>query len=469
MYNTQQLVVDARNGNTKAMRVLATINKKKQQYDTMLQWYHLAAINNDTQAMYCLGRSFLEGIGTEVNYGEALKWLRAGAKLNDGNCYCHLGYMYYTGLGVKKNIRKAIWYYEKASDLGNQNAMNNLSVLLTMSHHRKNTIAILNRFVSSVLITLLFVISCKKEQPIDNTFKPPLDPGMSIHEGSIATTQISGKLGDVKATFEDHSAKLQNTATVLTESSNGAKQDTPPAVWKDVSKWWDQVAKQIPGLYLMKEQSDKSAQLVSDLRDKTADVVRQLGDAKVANETKEAAFQAEIKRLGSEIKTRDDIIVEKDNKIHDVLRNKLVWIVVGAIPLLGIFFVLGVLINPAIGKAGAIGCGVVIVVATFLGETMWMWQYIFGAFAVIAVGLALYFAIKNRNALWQFVQSGELMKQTMNTETKAFLFGNGAFPGELHKQQSASTQRYVKYFKQYVRTADKAITQVRIPGNGNTP
>ena len=455
------LLQSAKDGNVNAMRNLASHYRHKDKSDQMIKWYTLAALNNDTKAMYCLGYEHMTGEHVERNILEAIRWFEMGAKAGHCDCLCQLGYIYYIGNGVKQNKNKAAKYYEQAAKLGSDNAIKNLTVILA-DKKQGIPMQVLGNFLSTFLIMALLLVSCKENKDPVTVYKPPFDPGASIHEGSIATTQISGKLEGVKNTFESHSKQLQTTASTIQDNANGAKSNIPADIWPKYQKWWDNVVALVPNILVMKENSDKSAQLVSDLRDRTADVVRQLTDAQKANDAQKADFIKQIQDRDDAIKQKDAIIVEKENKIHDVLRNKLVWIIVGAIPMVGIFVVLGVLVNPAIGKAGAIGSGIVIAIATFLGETLWMWPYIFGACAAIGIGLLLYLAIKHRNALMQLVQSGEIMNQALPPEEKSFIFGNGAIRGLLHDEQSSSTQKYVKYFKKYVRKSENAITPLRV-------
>ena len=69
-----------------------------------------------------MGKCYLEGIGTSVNYAEAVKWLELAAASKDSNALANLGACYYRGLGVEKDAKKGRALIAEAAKLGNEEA-----------------------------------------------------------------------------------------------------------------------------------------------------------------------------------------------------------------------------------------------------------------------------------------------------------------------------------------------------------
>ena len=83
-------------------------------------------------AGYRLGKFYLYGTGTEINYENAMKYFESS---NNKYAYYSLGRMYQYGLGIEKNDEMALYYFEKSSE-GN-NAYANYEV----AHHYEKGIA----------------------------------------------------------------------------------------------------------------------------------------------------------------------------------------------------------------------------------------------------------------------------------------------------------------------------------------
>lgn len=81
-----------------------------------------AAINDNTQAMYALGKHYENGIEVNQNNHEALKWYLKAARKGHTKAMCQAGYFYTEGKGVATNYDKALLWYKKAAVKNNKNA-----------------------------------------------------------------------------------------------------------------------------------------------------------------------------------------------------------------------------------------------------------------------------------------------------------------------------------------------------------
>ena len=76
-------------------------------YAEALNYYQKAALGNDTEAQYWLGKLYMEGKGVHMNYETALRWMRkaAHARKNPSKAArCTLVAMSYFGIGMRRNI-----------------------------------------------------------------------------------------------------------------------------------------------------------------------------------------------------------------------------------------------------------------------------------------------------------------------------------------------------------------------------
>ena len=92
-------------------------------------WLRRAADQHFARAYYNLGILYLEGKGVHQDNVKALRWFQKGAEAGDSSAQTNLGYMYDLGLGCEKNIVTAAKWYRKAADAGNPLGENNLADL----------------------------------------------------------------------------------------------------------------------------------------------------------------------------------------------------------------------------------------------------------------------------------------------------------------------------------------------------
>lgn len=77
-------------------------------YDSALEYYKKAALGNDADGQYWLGRLYSEGKGTHADYEKALKWMRKAAharKAPSKQARCALVEMSYFGIGMRRSIK----------------------------------------------------------------------------------------------------------------------------------------------------------------------------------------------------------------------------------------------------------------------------------------------------------------------------------------------------------------------------
>ena len=80
-------------------------------YGKALKWYHLAAMQEDAEAQFSLGRMYENGKGTTQDYKKAVEWYRLAAKQGYADAQDFLGTMFSLGHGVTQDfVRAHMWY-----------------------------------------------------------------------------------------------------------------------------------------------------------------------------------------------------------------------------------------------------------------------------------------------------------------------------------------------------------------------
>jgi TPR repeat protein len=98
-------------------------------YGAALHWLLEAAHQGDARAYYNLGILYQQGQGVMRDPVEALRCFRKGAEAGDASAQANLGYMYDSGIGTAKDMAAAVSWYGKAAEKGNAFAQNNLADL----------------------------------------------------------------------------------------------------------------------------------------------------------------------------------------------------------------------------------------------------------------------------------------------------------------------------------------------------
>ena len=75
-----------------------------------------AAMADENEGIFALGRCYKQGIGTEEDWDKALEWFGKGAEKNESRCLTELGLAYENGNGVEENPQKAVEYMTRAAE-----------------------------------------------------------------------------------------------------------------------------------------------------------------------------------------------------------------------------------------------------------------------------------------------------------------------------------------------------------------
>lgn len=87
---------------------LGRIHYRSGDYEEAFNYYKKAALGNDTESQYWLGRMYMNGKGVNANYEKALKWMRKAAharKSPSKQARCALVEMSYFGIGMQRSIK----------------------------------------------------------------------------------------------------------------------------------------------------------------------------------------------------------------------------------------------------------------------------------------------------------------------------------------------------------------------------
>lgn len=113
----------AETGNAKALKLLGdyyfgALGGETQDYAKALEYYTMAADQNNADAQAQLGLMYQDGLGVEVNYEQAMEWNNRAAQQGNAQGQAQIGYLYHMGLGVTQNLDEAGRWYSRAADQG---------------------------------------------------------------------------------------------------------------------------------------------------------------------------------------------------------------------------------------------------------------------------------------------------------------------------------------------------------------
>ncbi len=91
---------------------------RPQNYKLAVQWYLLAANQENSWAQNRLGDCYYAGHGVEQNYATAAQWYARGAQNEDNTAQYNLGLCYYYGRGVVFSYAKAFEWFSRSAKLG---------------------------------------------------------------------------------------------------------------------------------------------------------------------------------------------------------------------------------------------------------------------------------------------------------------------------------------------------------------
>ncbi len=108
------------NSNTELTTGIELFHDKK--YKEAYKYLQKEAVQNNSDAQYCLGLMYRYGNGVPMNCKKAFKFFYKAAEQNNIYAQIRLGKMYRWGTGVKSDYKKSIYWYFKASEQNNPDA-----------------------------------------------------------------------------------------------------------------------------------------------------------------------------------------------------------------------------------------------------------------------------------------------------------------------------------------------------------
>lgn len=88
-------------------------------YNQAMNWYQLAAAQNNSDAQTNIGVLYESGYGVPKDYAQALSWFQKSADQGNAAGQDNLGFLYDQGWGVAQDYRRAMSWYRKAAAQGN--------------------------------------------------------------------------------------------------------------------------------------------------------------------------------------------------------------------------------------------------------------------------------------------------------------------------------------------------------------
>lgn len=101
----------------------------KQDSSRAIQYYKLAAENNNSDAIWRLGLFYLKGEGTKQDFKKAKEYFELSARFNNEEALLHLGEIYLYGIGTKQDYEKSKKYFELSLQRDNSEALYYLGII----------------------------------------------------------------------------------------------------------------------------------------------------------------------------------------------------------------------------------------------------------------------------------------------------------------------------------------------------
>src|SRR4029077_5812951 len=131
--NVRALQVSAKAGQVHAQNQLGLVSALVSGQGTDIRqarsWFEKAARRGYAPAQVNLAVTYINGWGTQQNYGAALNWLNAAAKQGHPGAYANLGILYMNGWGVRRDYAEAYKYLQLAANASDAGAQANLGYL----------------------------------------------------------------------------------------------------------------------------------------------------------------------------------------------------------------------------------------------------------------------------------------------------------------------------------------------------
>lgn len=103
-------------------RLYRQIAEEQGKEEKVFQWTKKAAELGDVNSQLKTAESYLNGIGTDLNYKEAIRWYKKASDNGENTAMTMIGYIYANGLGVEIDYKQAVTWYKYAAERGNHEA-----------------------------------------------------------------------------------------------------------------------------------------------------------------------------------------------------------------------------------------------------------------------------------------------------------------------------------------------------------
>lgn len=325
--------------------------------------------------------------------------------------------------------------------------------------------------VLSAFTALVILVGCQAANNTPKITKPIETPIPNIDRSSELTNKIGndvetvkGQAGKISTTVGDSAKVIEANATQGKIKTTEGKTYSGEELKTTFLPLWDAILREVGNLW---SSSNEAAKIVTELEGTKASLASLQTELSTAKKNAEAAQKTYLTNL----EAKDKVITKQAGQITDLkaeLKDKTAalwrWMGVASgavIAVAAVLFWVGVTPrSKQLAIALAIGGGVGLVLSLLIGQTMWMWPYILGAFVLIGAAWVIYDLFVKNKSIKELVQTGEAVKMYLPVEHRLSLFGNGPITGDADHIQSPSTKRVVAAVRPRVK---KAPSQPPIP------
>ena len=92
----------------------------QQDYAKAMEYYMMAAQEDNADAQAQLGYMYQNALGVEADYAKAMEWNNRAAQQGNAQGQAQIGYLYQNGLGVTQNLDEAGRWYTRAKEGGSE-------------------------------------------------------------------------------------------------------------------------------------------------------------------------------------------------------------------------------------------------------------------------------------------------------------------------------------------------------------
>lgn len=329
--------------------------------------------------------------------------------------------------------------------------INDLSVLTSYSKIRSVSIFV---FLLTVIVSIS--VSCKSGGEIDNSmFNPPPTPQANIDNGTTATTQATAIVDSVKKENSNVEKNIESARKDIIENTDNLKGKIPESNKKEYAPIINKYYSIADFLLGTKSKTAENDYKLTEILSKLSDVKKNLEEAKSKDNEEKEVYKKNFEKINTELAGVKDENAKLKDANSKQLKERLGWIITSSIFVIGIAIAAAVASNNTLVDKISIGiavAGVIVLgLAIFLTEILWIIQWLLVALAVITVAWVIYQLFIKKRAIFELVSTGETAKQALASASPskmAEVFGDGAMHGQAFNIQSVSTEEIVTKVKE---------------------